>query len=118
MRSHRAMSKPLRVCSTAPPRPSQNVCWRSFSPTRSASTTVSPTRSGLSSVSDASHEWEAGEAAPDAGEPLVGLDLEQRVHLLVRVGAAGPACVAGGAAQRNRADVGDLHRVHPNALPA
>ena len=49
-------------------------------------------------------EGRTGEAATDAGEALVGVDLQQGVHLFVGVGAAGPAGVVGGAAERNGAN--------------
>src|SRR5262249_39168578 len=50
-----------------------------------------------------------GKARPDANEPAVGMDLEQGVHLLVRVGAARPSGIVGRAKQGNRFHVDDFH---------
>src|SRR6185295_7156125 len=51
--SQRAMSMPLMVWVIDPPRPCQNVCWWSFSLTRSGSSAFSPRAIGSSRASDA-----------------------------------------------------------------
>ena len=47
------MSMPLMACVIEPPRPSQKVCWCSFSLTRSGSSAFSPRVSGSSTSSAA-----------------------------------------------------------------
>jgi hypothetical protein len=51
----------------------------------------------------------AGKTTANAGQALVGLDFEQGVHLLVGIGAAGPARIVRGAAKWNRPNTADRH---------
>ena len=69
---------------------------------------VSPSSSGRSSVNEASTSGRLVKQLPMPDNPSSS-GFEQRVHLLVGIGAAGPACIVGGATEGDRANASDGH---------
>ena len=87
------------MCSTEPPRPSQNIDLpQLFADALGLERRSRRSDAACSSSSDAFDQRPRRVATAEADEPFVADDLDQRVVLHVGIGAAGPAVIVGGAA--------------------